>query len=71
MTIHRRLSDKLVDAHVMACEEKRQDIAEFLLRALELELEILGGYEGEEHRSNELKEKASVRHREAFPESFL
>lgn len=71
MTDHRRLSDKIVDAHSIACHEKRQDVAELLLRALEAELTLLGAYEGEHRRSMELQEEAFVRHKDAFPESHL
>ena len=71
MTTYRRLSDKLVEAHTLACDESRQDIAELLLRALELELTTLGTYEGEHRRSMELQEQAFVRHRDAFPDSHL
>ncbi len=71
MTTYRRLSDTIVDAHTIACSGKRQDIAEVLLRALELELQILGSYKSEERRSMELQEEAFVRHNRAFPNSHL
>ena len=71
MSEHRRLSDKLVDAHTLACDEGRQDIAELILRALEIELTALGTHDGEHRRSMELQEDAFVRHRQAFPESHL
>ena len=71
MTQYRRLSDKLVEAHTIACAEEKGDVAEILLRALEGELEELGKYDGEHRRSMEMQEEAFVRHRKAFPESHL
>lgn len=71
MTVHRRLSDKIDEAHRIACEENRQDVAEVLLRALEKELEALGTFSGEERRSVEMLEEASVRHADRFPDSHL
>lgn len=71
MSEHRRLSDKLVDAHTIACTEGKADVAELLLRALEGELTELGKFDGEHRRSMEMQEEAFVRHRKAFPESHL
>lgn len=69
MTDHRRLSDRILEAHKLACEAKRRDVADILLRALELELQALGRFEGEHRRSLELQETAFVLHRDTFPGS--
>ena len=45
----RRLSDKIIDAHKIACEEGKREIASLLLESLEYELSSIGG-DKEEHR---------------------
>ncbi|MEO5336775.1 MAG: hypothetical protein H7841_07775 [Magnetospirillum sp. WYHS-4] len=71
MTNLRRLSDHIMEAHTLACGEKRKEIAEILLKALEMELSRLGLHEGERRRSMAMQEEAFVRHRETFPGSHL
>ena len=46
----RRLSDKIIAAHFQACEENNKEIAELLLRALEVHITALGGKDVVEHR---------------------
>lgn len=45
----RRLSDKIIAAHEIACEENKHEIATLLLDALEIDLSGIGG-DQEEHR---------------------
>lgn len=45
----RRLSDKIIAAHQIACDEKKEEIAKLLLEALEHDLSSIGG-DSEEHR---------------------
>lgn len=54
MTNQRRLSDKIIDAHAQACEDGNVEIAELLLRALEVQITAFGG--------------TMVEHRESMPE---
>ena len=46
----RRLSDKIIAAHLQACEENNKEIAELLLRALEVHITALGGKDVVDHR---------------------
>ncbi len=46
----RRLSDKIIAAHLQACEEKNEEISELLLRALEVHITALGGKDMVEQR---------------------
>jgi hypothetical protein len=71
MSDHQRLSDRILEAHRLACRERRREIAEILLKALEAELSQLGKFEGEHRRSMEMLEAAFVLHRETFPDSHL
>lgn len=54
MTNQRRLSDKIIAAHAQACEDGNVEIAELLLRALEVQITAFGG--------------TMVEHRESMPE---
>lgn len=47
--LNRRLSDKIIAAHKIACDEKKHEIASLLLEALEYDLSSIGG-EHPEHR---------------------
>lgn len=71
MSDHQRLSDRILEAHRLACKEGRQEIGEILLKALEAELAELGQFEGEHRRSMVMLEAAFVLHRETFPDSHL
>ena len=54
MTNQRRLSDKIIAAHAQACDDGNVEIADLLLRALEVQLTAFGG--------------TMVEHRESMPE---
>ncbi len=43
MEMMRRLSDKLVLAHAQACAQGKREIAELLIKAIELEVTQYGG----------------------------
>lgn len=62
---NRRLSDKIIAAHNQACEEKNKEVAELLLRALEVQVTAIGGADITEHRKSmpELDD-AFLRHEE-------
>jgi hypothetical protein len=58
----RRLSDKIIAAHSQACDEKKMDVANLLLQALEVDVSAIGG-ENEEHReATEGLEQAFLKH---------
>jgi hypothetical protein len=61
-----RLSDAIVAAHKIACSEKKKEIAQFLLEALELELTRIGGQQEERREKTELEEAAFSLHEETF-----
>lgn len=66
MEYTRRLSDKILAAHTQACEEGRLDVAEALLRALEIEQSAFGGYQSSDKRkSTALLDAAYQRHEQA------
>ena len=54
MAEQRRLSDKIIVAHAQACDDGNLEIAELLLRALEVQLTAIGG--------------TLIEHRKAMPE---
>ena len=62
MEERRRLSDKIFDAHEQACSDGNLEIAEILLRALEVDLSAIGGSQQENRQSTELLEAAFARH---------
>ena len=51
---HRRLSDKIGEAHRQACAENKRDVAEHLFRALEADLSALGAVARERRQSTEV-----------------
>ena len=51
-TPQRRLSDKILSAFDQACERGELDVAETLLRALELTLTRTGGKDSVDHRTD-------------------
>lgn len=62
----RRLSDKIIAAHNVACEEKKEEIAKLLLEALEYDLSSIGG-DLKEHRVwSEAMEAAFQLHEKTF-----
>lgn len=62
---NRRLSDKIIDAHSLACDEGRLEVADILLRALEADLTAIGGNQVEQRISTEALEAAFTRHKTA------
>lgn len=66
MDYTRRLSDKIIMAHGQACDEGRLDVADVLLRALEIEQSAFGGPKSQDQRqSNPLLIAAYARHEQA------
>lgn len=62
----RRLSDKIIAAHQIACEEKKLEIAKLLLEALEYDLSSIGGDMREHREWSEAMETAFQLHEKAF-----
>lgn len=58
----RRLSDKIIAAHKQACDDANLEVADILLRALEVDLSAIGGDQEEKRMSTELLEAAFERH---------
>lgn len=66
MDQRRRLSDKIIEAHAQACAEGKMDVADALLRALEIDASAIGGRPGADKRaSTALLEEAYARHEKA------
>lgn len=66
MDYTRRLSDKIIQAHGQACDEGRLDVADALLRTLEVEQSAFGGPQSSDKRqSNPLLIAAYERHEQA------
>lgn len=66
MNVRRRLSDKIIDAHQQACDEGKLEVADALLKALEVDLSAIGGTPGaDQRRSTEELEQAYARHDKA------
>lgn len=61
-----RLSDSVVKAHQIACEEGKKDIALLLFEALELELTRMGGAKTERRTEIDLIEAAFDLHEKTF-----
>lgn len=59
---NRRLSDKIVAAHAQACEQEKAEIAEMLMRSLELDLSAIGGSQTDRRNATEVLEDAFERH---------
>ncbi|MCW8915748.1 MAG: hypothetical protein OQK24_07825 [Magnetovibrio sp.] len=62
----RRLSDKIIDAHTVACEEGKREIAKLLLDALEIDLSAMGGINTEHREWSEAMEGAFSLHEKTF-----
>ncbi|SDH11345.1 hypothetical protein [Roseospirillum parvum] len=60
----RRLSDKIVIAHLMSIEEDKPRVADLLIQALELDLSGIGGAVLEKRKSLKDIEDAFERHEE-------
>ncbi len=58
----RRLSDKIMTAHAQACTEGKRDVAEALLKALEVDLSAIGGDKTENREATEKLEAAFELH---------
>lgn len=61
----RRLSDAIVAAHLIACEEDMKQIALLLIEALELEITHVGGT-ADRRDTTELTESAFQLHEKTF-----
>ena len=59
----RRLSDKIIAAHLQACEDGKMDTAEMLLQALQLDLTGRGGTDVENREATEMVVAAFELHR--------
>lgn len=66
MDLQRRLSDKIIAAHKLACEGKHHHIASLLLEALEVDLSAIGGDKEENRQRTEAIEDAFDLHEMAF-----
>ena len=63
----RRLADKIIDAHEMACNKGSPEVAEHLMRALEADLSDFGGERRERRNVPENVGDAFERHRNVKP----
>lgn len=54
MSMHFRMIDALAEAHLMACTQKKSDVAELLLKAIELESDKYGAQHPERRSGNML-----------------
>jgi len=63
---NKRLSDPIVTAHRIACEEGKEDVAGLLIEALSLELTRIGGAETERRNTTTLIESAFTLHENTF-----
>jgi len=61
-----RLSDAIVAAHKISCEEAKKDIALLLFEALELELTRIGGVKTDRRDETGLIESAFDLHEKTF-----
>lgn len=66
MSETRRLSDAIVTALEAACEEKKKEVADLLLEALELDLSVVGGKMVEHRDAVGYAEKAFDLHQRTF-----
>ena len=62
----RRLSDKIIAAHLVACEEGKHEIAKLLLDALEVDLSAIGGDSTEQREWSEAMDSAFTLHQQTF-----
>lgn len=59
--IYYRMIDALAEAHLMACTQKKGDIASLLLTALEIEWDKYGRQQSEKREGVDLLELAQIR----------
>ncbi len=65
MEPRRRLSDKIIEAHVQACAEAKLEVAEILIQALEVDLTAIGGGVGDKRQNTAMLEAAYECHKVA------
>jgi len=58
----RRLSDKIIEAHGQACAEDKLEVAEHLIKALEVDLTAFGHGLRDKRQNTEMLEAAYARH---------
>ncbi len=66
MSDSRRLSDKIIDAHRLACERGQREIAEALREALERDLSTIGGDKIERRSEIDAIKEAFDQHEKSF-----
>ena len=66
MEYNRRLSNKIIAAHKMACDEKNNAIAALLLEALQIDQSSIGGEKKDHRESLALIEAAFELHDSSF-----
>lgn len=59
--MHYRMIDALAEAHLMACTQKKGDIAQILLQAIEVEMEKYGSQRKERRANVDMLEIAKAR----------
>ncbi|WP_259781925.1 hypothetical protein [Aestuariispira ectoiniformans] len=59
--MHYRMIDALAEAHLMACTQKKGDIAQILLQAIEVEMEKYGRQRRERRANVDMLEIAKAR----------
>lgn len=59
--MHYRMIDALAEAHLMACTQKKGDIAQILLQAIEVEMEKYGRQRKERRANVDMLEIAKAR----------
>ena len=62
----RRLSDKIINAHKIACEEGKREVAKLLLDALEVDLSAIGGESAEHREWSDAMDDAFTLHQKTF-----
>ncbi len=62
----RRLSDKIISAHELACQLGKLEVADILLQALEVDLSAIGGGQKEHRQATELLEQVFERHQKVM-----
>ena len=60
-SMYYRMIDALAEAHLMACTQKKEDIAELLLSAIEIEWEKYGKRQQEKREGIDMLELAQTR----------
>ena len=65
MEYRRRLSDKIIEAHGQACKEDKLEAAEYLLKALEIDLTAFGHGLRDKRKNTDMLEAAYACHEAA------